>query len=256
MPENLSDEQIQNMIEDIDNRLRDHPDDHNARLAKAVYLTQQGMPEEAIVHINRVEKATRHEKDAFLSEMIYLVKGSTASKMERHKYAFLCFEKALKLNPGSGFTYFFAGNALFELGKLREAIPYFDRAIRCRYDDPDVYFRKAQAQNGCGRYRDALKCLKKGARAYPDDANIHCEMGVTYMNMGKFKHSIICQKRAIRVDPQYDLAYIQLSFSYAEMGQHRLARQCLNKMQKLFSKDQDMLEIIDKIRDDYGYRRS
>ena len=253
IPKNFSDDRVQKNLAIANKHLRENLDDHEAHITKAVCLAQQGMLDEAMVHLDKVEKAARHQKNSKLLEVLYMAKGATALKMKRSKDAILCFKKALKLNPDSGFAYFFVGNTLFGMKKFRESIPYFDRAIRHGCDDPDAYFRKAQAQNGCGMYPDALKCLKKAVRAYPDNANIHREMGITHMNMGKFKHSIICQKRAIRADPQHWGAYVCLGVSYAKAGQHRLARQCVNRTQKLFPKDHNVLELLEMLKNECGY---
>ena len=59
----------------------------------------------------------------------YEAEGKSLQKLNRHREAIACADKALRLNPGSASAHRIKGKSLQRLGEHRKAIACFDREI-------------------------------------------------------------------------------------------------------------------------------
>lgn len=245
-------DEIQKRLEKVNERLRDHPDDHIARLNKGAFLIYLGRYYEGFACMNQVEKAAIHENNTDILEKTYLSKGSSASWRGKDKDALAHYKKALKLNPDSGIAHFLIGGVLSNMKKFEDAIHHYDQAIQLQYVNANVHYEKAHTLTACEKHAAALKCLKEALREQPDHVEAHYMMGNIYLELGKPRRAIKCLKKAIQINPHHIITHMTIATAYTITKQYRLAKSHMDMAVKLAPKDRDVLKLQTKLKERYG----
>ena len=78
--------------------------------------------------------------------------------------ALVCFEEALKLDPGNTDALVKKGAALEHLKRFEEAIECYDRAIAANRGMTVAYLHKGAVCNQLERFSEALECYEQALR--------------------------------------------------------------------------------------------
>ena len=104
-------------------------------------------------------------------------------------------------------TYFFRGNAKYELGQYEAAISDYTQAIRLKPDSADAYNNRGNAKANLKEYFAAISDYDTAIRLKPDDAKAYSNRGVAKEGLKQYAAAISDYDTAIRLKPDSADAY-------------------------------------------------
>ena len=94
--------------------------------------------------------------------VIWVMKGSARSRLEKYQEALGCFDKALEINlEVLADAWSSKGNALSKLDNHEEAIKCFDKALEINPNDFDTWTGKGISFDRLDKHEEAKKCYEK-----------------------------------------------------------------------------------------------
>lgn len=164
--------------------------------------------------------------------------------------ALLCFQQALRLKPGFGLAWFFAGAALQRLGHAKEALAFFQQAEACGYRNTlleemrgDCLYRLEQFAQAGQVYRRLLKQLR-------EPAGIESKLGLSEVRGGDRENGLARMRRAIRREPLNRELYDRLIAAAVFCGDLAMAsRITREKIEKTPTEGGDFLRLASILRE-------
>ena len=122
-------------------------------------------------------------------------------------------------------TYFFRGNAKYELGQYAAAISNYTQAIRLKPDSADAYNNRGNAKEGLKEYAAAISDYDTAIRLKPDDANAYVYRGLAKRDLKQYEAAIADYDIAILLKPDDAFAYYMRGFAKALLNRTWEAKQ-------------------------------
>lgn len=133
-------------------------------------------------------------------------KGVSLAKAGNHNEAFLCFERALKLDPNHEGAWVNKGRAIMAL-------------------------------NGTGgdrnRDKDALVCFERAIELKPIDAQAWYLKGVALARLEMMEEALIAYQRSIEIEPNHAGCWYGMGLAARHFGYKKRAEECFKKASKL-----------------------
>ena len=149
-----------------------------------ILLYSQNKPEQAILQLNRLIKASPENSQAIALKAYALNK--LANTRREWKYSQLALEnanRALALNPDEDIALTSKGWALIDLGKAHEALSALEQAVRVNPNNEYAWFNLAWAQYLTGNAVASTESIKKALQINPGNAVI--KRGKVMMEKGE-----------------------------------------------------------------------
>lgn len=157
----------------------------------------------AVRAINAVMRRYEGEPEGWAS--IYMLRAFALLELGRYGEALSDAERAVRLAPNEGDTYFVRGRANQGLRRHRAAVLDFNRSLRLR-PDPDVYYYRGTSLALLERYRRAIDDMTLYLEANPRSASGWYRLGLIYSLQGDRTRAIASLAVSLRLDPDNDEA--------------------------------------------------
>ncbi len=106
----------------------------------------------------------------FLKFNVFLNIGKILYKIKEYKQAWICFKKAVELEPENDHYLLKKGNCLKSLKKYDEAINCFNKLIQMNpTGNSNAYYLKGACLIETKNYREALKLFEKALEIEPNN---------------------------------------------------------------------------------------
>lgn len=128
--------------------------------------------------------------------------GASLAREGRHRDAFLFYEKARVLDPGSARIQLELGNARQALGQLEAAIPHYTAALAIAPDLADAHNELGNVFQRLGHYPSAYSCYRQVIRLRPRSAIAHSNMGTALRALNRHGEAIAHYEKALALDPK------------------------------------------------------
>lgn len=158
-------------------------------------------------------------------------KGLALSYFAKYKDEFLCYLKALSINPilckawrNLPLAFFCmlirfqpyafrawqlcqAGNRLFNSGKYEQALTYYNEIIRINPGSAAAWYNKGSALSNLGRYEEADACLKEATWLNKKFTVAWFNRGFVLYKIGRYREAINCYDKTIGIKRKYAEAW-------------------------------------------------
>ena len=131
-------------------------------------LYSQKKPEQAILQLNRIIKASPEDSEALALKAYALNK--LANSLHDWKYtqhAFACAERALAFNPDDDIALISKGWALIDLGRAKDALSPLQKATRANPANEYAWYNLAWAQYLTGDALGSKDSIERALRINP-----------------------------------------------------------------------------------------
>jgi tetratricopeptide (TPR) repeat protein len=159
--------------------------------------------------------------------------------------------RAIRINPYAAAPYGTLGDALFELGHVREADAAYQDMIDRR---PDVgsYVRAAYSAQSHGNYDAAIHALRLALDAAPptgeEPAFIHHQLGDVFATLGDYERSERVNRIGTKLAPGFVPPTVGVAESYIARGRYEEALPIMERA----ARDLPALEYLAKLGDLYS----
>ncbi len=123
------------------------------------------------------------------------------TRLDRLPEALAHGEKAVKLDPASGYAHLVLGEALMRQGRTDDATAHYATAVRLQPGALDARFALATAFATAGRYEDAAAQYREITRLDPGDVRARSNLGSALMMLGRLDEAVAAYEAALRLDP-------------------------------------------------------
>ncbi|MCL4222491.1 MAG: tetratricopeptide repeat protein [Phycisphaerales bacterium] len=171
---------------------RQHPSDFGVHIRLAFALVHQGNWFEAAGHY-RAALALRPRGDVCDSL------GSVMKAAGQFDEAFLCFERAVGLDPAYAPAYLNLGVAYKRKGEADRAMGYLRRAVELDPDFVQAHIILASALQDRGDHAGAVEHYEAAVRLDPTFPEPHYNLGLLYAGQGRESDAIAQYDEAIRL---------------------------------------------------------
>jgi adenylate cyclase len=133
----------------------------------------------------------------------------------QHDKAIAQAEKAVALNPNSGWAHFIVGKTLFFAGRAEESIPEYKRAIRLNPIPPNHHLWSLGLSYAyTGQYEEAITWCEKAVSQEPDSLLARMMMTVVYSLSGRDEEARAEAAEVLRIQPKFSLKKYEKKLTY------------------------------------------
>jgi adenylate cyclase len=120
-------------------------------------------------------------------------------------------QRAIALDPNSGWGYTVLAQIMGDSGKPKEAIDFAEKAIRLDPRGRDLYlFYEGWAYTQMRRYAEAIPIFKQHLARYPNDVGAHVNLIVDYTELGRERQARAEAAEVLRISPKFSVdAFMQ-----------------------------------------------
>jgi tetratricopeptide (TPR) repeat protein len=134
------------------------------------------------------------------------------------KDALEALDKAAMLLPGDAEAHSNLGNALLDLGRLKEASASYRRALEIAPEFAEAHSNLGNALQGLGQFDDAVAQYQRALQIKPQYAEAHNNWGNALRGLGRHDEAVAQYHQALRVNPQYAQAHSNLGNALRSLG--------------------------------------
>ncbi len=218
----------QEIINELEAALKFDPENQKLRLQVAERLMEAGKSQQALKHLNEVEK--QHG----LSVDLLVRKGIAADMLGRHAEARKTFERAMQLDPANAqarrfFVMFLGQEAIRadERNDLRRAIELCEEQLAVDPSFDPAMIHLASLHLDLGRKAEAKKLIARFIAAGPNSPHKHVEAGDVYLDHRMKKEAETFFKKAIELEPSAD-CFAAIGTCYWEADEEKKAVKYFN----------------------------
>jgi tetratricopeptide (TPR) repeat protein len=141
-----------------------YPDNHQLLFEYALVLEKNGMPDQALVTMERVlELQPDH------AEALNYIGYTWADKNIHLEKALEYILRAATLKPDNGFIIDSLGWAYYRLGDFQQAVRELEHSLELISDDPHIYDHLGDVYRSLNRFSEAIEVYKKAYEMFKDE---------------------------------------------------------------------------------------
>jgi len=139
-------------------------------------------------------------------------------------------ERAVELDPNSGYAYLYLGFLLRMAGKPKEAIPVIQKALRLEPMAPDIYNRQlALDYFQAGDCKEAIATCEKGLKRQPDHLISRVTSAAVYGACGREAEARKEAAEVLRINPKFTVESFMRKVPYKNPSDRDRVVQSLRK---------------------------
>lgn len=193
------------------------PEDVQARLALAAFLTRAGETDAALVELDRLEKGSAETGE------VLLWKGVALAKAGRPREAKTLFWRVRQTEPENAEATYNLGMIVLEEGDIAGATQLFGDATRQNPLHAAAWLALAEVQAGSGNWEAAANGYRWALSARPDEARARIGLALCLVHGGKASEGVDILEEASRGRPENPGIRHALGLAYAAVGRPREA---------------------------------
>jgi tetratricopeptide (TPR) repeat protein len=169
---------------------------------RGIDLDNLGNTESVITSLSSTNLSKGNEL-RFNDDSDFLYNRNTESGESKfYKKAIDYLNKALAINPGDHYAWYYQGSMLALIGHYEEAIASFDQALTIKPDLYETWNDRCFSLIALGRYEEAIVSYNKVIELQPNYAIAHYNKARCYALQGKVEEAYEFLQRAIALDPE------------------------------------------------------
>ena len=129
------------------------------------------------------------------------VLGVILDRKGQTEEAIRIYQKALQINENSSETHFNMGSILHRLGRSNEARVNYEKAISIKSDFLNAHFNLGLVYQNLQDYTKAIESYEKAIELKPDFHEAIGAMGTAFQAQGELDEAIECYKKALSIQP-------------------------------------------------------
>lgn len=219
-------------IEELQELLREDPENFRARRELAVTLLESGFPKEAAQ--NLVFLITKLPND----DELYYYLGVAYEKQKLFNRAKESYLKAIELNSANYDSIYNLGLVYIELKDFETAIDCFEQMVSQDINDSNSYFNMGLCYLKMGDLVSSIENFQNTIDINDDDLYAHFYIGNILFEMGLFQDAKDEFKKVIELSPDYSWAYYNLACIAYEENDYEQVSLNLDKTIELNPKDE------------------
>jgi len=137
----------------------------------------------------------------------YYENGVEKSRNKDAAGALQAFNKSIQLDPNNAESFYWRGNANYDLQKYQEAIGDYSQALALNPKYVQAYFNRGLARHDFNDKRGAIEDYTQALKLQPNDADTYYERGVAYLELQDYKAAIQDFNSVIRLQPNLVKGY-------------------------------------------------
>ena len=156
----------------------------------------------------------------------------------------VCYQHALKLEPGIPEIHFNLGKALQDLGRLNEAEVSYRRVLHLSSEHGQAWLNLGIVLRDKGRVEAAVDCFQKVLALSPNLAEAHNNLGNALRDLGRLDDAVISYRHALACRPDFHEAHNNLGLVEKDIGQLHDAVTSFRRALELRPDDLDVLSNL------------
>lgn len=228
-------------IEELQNLLKEDPQDSQLRRELAVLLIDTGFNEEALQHLLYLSKNFSHDEGIFYNL------GIVYEKMKNFEKAKDMYIKTLEIKPDYTDARYNLGLVYTELREFDNAIECFNKVLEEDDNDSNTYFNIGLVYFKKKDYINSIQYFQRTIDLNDEDLYAHFYIGNIYKELGDNEAAKSEFEKVLEISPDYSWAYFNLASINNEEGNTQLAIENLIKTIEMNPKDREAYSILTKL---------
>lgn len=207
-------------ISDLEQAVRDDPQDPDARLALAQYYFQSGIYDEAITQSEQILNAyPENDQALFLIGVSYVQMGEIEAALSPlEEFAAIRRQSPMaKTDMTLETSLYFLGESYNKLNRYDQAVPILEEALEINHTDADAMFQLGVAYTQVGQHALAIEQYENAVRFVPNFTEAYHGMSVSYNALGQSDHVAYAQGMEAYAMGEYDTALTHLNSATANL---------------------------------------
>ena len=163
------------------------------------------------------------ENSQSISAETYFFRGNAKYELGLYHEAISDYTAAIRRKPASASVYYNRGLAKADLKQYAAAIADYTAAIGLKSDFAYAYYNRGVAKVNLKQYEAAISDFAQAIRLKPDDADAYVNRGVAKAKLDRYFLAISDYDVAIRLKPNYAGAYYNRGLAKADLKQYAAA---------------------------------
>jgi tetratricopeptide (TPR) repeat protein len=210
----LGEKAYQEALAELQQALRDDPDDLDAHLRIGLVYGELKDHGKAISHLQKILAV----RPAELRVRDYL--GLMYEEMKDYDRAVAAYRENLRLQPTYADGHLHLGFLLYRLKRSSDAVAHLMEVVKLNPKQPDGHLLLGLTYLQMDRYADALDAFQAGIQQNPGNPDLHFNLGTAYDKLNRFDDVVQAMESTLRLDPKHSDALNYLGYSYADRGIH------------------------------------
>jgi predicted TPR repeat methyltransferase len=161
------------------------------------------------------------------------VHGMALLKLQRHKEALVCFDRALAIKPDFVDALSNRATALLEMNRLEEALADFDGVLAIAPNHAISWNNRANTLVALRRFENAVQSYDRALNIVPDftaaSNNRKYALGMVYFERGQFEQAQCLFDEAVRLNPLLLDGLCVRGIALMRLGRHEEAIVCFDR---------------------------
>jgi len=155
--------------------------------------------------------------------------GNALLDLGRLKEAAASYRRALEIAPQFAEAHSNLGNSLQGLGQFDDAVAQYQRALQIKPQYAEAHNNWGNALRGLGRHDEAVAQYHLALQVKPQYAQAHSNLGNALRSLGRLDEAVAGYRRAIDIAPSYAEAHNNLGNALLDLGQLADAAACYRR---------------------------
>jgi tetratricopeptide (TPR) repeat protein len=249
------------------NRLKDHPNDVQARLLLGRAEAAMGRFDAAYAEFSKALRLAPDDPDVLYyvgmtagalaqqefgrllaeapdSGRAHQLQGDSLEAQGKKKEAKAEYEAALEADPASAEVLVALGDLArsdFAVSKanVTEARDYYTRALRLAPRDYGALYGLGVSEATAGEHAKAVESLRGAVEEEPDSPTAHLALGISLLETGEVSAAVVELETAARLEPRLRQAYFHLARAYNTLGRPEDMERAVARFRELAREEQE-----------------
>jgi len=190
-------------VADFSRAIELNPKYRDAYVNRAIAFAKMDEYEKSIADRRQAIELEPRNPDTYLE---YGYMGEAFQRMGRNDSAYVCFDRAIEINPGYADALNNRGVIKMWRGDLAGGVADFTRAIARNTRNRGAYANRAIAYAKTGEYEKSIADSRRAVELEPRNPSSYLEygsMGGAFQQLGRNDSAYVCFDRAIALNPRY-----------------------------------------------------
>ncbi|MBQ9245752.1 tetratricopeptide repeat protein [bacterium] len=228
-------------IIELQNRIKENPQDYDAVEQYAIALSDIGENQEALKNFMFLKSVQPN------NAKVYYNIGIILEKLKMAEDSIVAYEKALSLEPENTDIMFNLSIASIKAEDYERAEELLLKVIQKDREDENAYFHLGESCTRLKKHEDAIKYFSKALELDKTDLIAKFYLAYEYKEIGETDTAIKLYNEIISENKEYSWVYYNLASIYLEKGEEDKAIIYLEKTIKTNDKDIDAIKMIVKL---------
>uniref|UniRef100_A0AC34QU46 Uncharacterized protein n=1 Tax=Panagrolaimus sp. JU765 TaxID=591449 RepID=A0AC34QU46_9BILA len=177
----------------------------------------------------------------------WCVTGNLYSLEKQCAIAIECFDRATKLFPKIGYSYYLLGNELIEVGHLDRAITAFHQALDISPEDYRPHLGLGTIEQKRSQVEKALLHMRNAVEKNQSNIILKCHLAVCEQAIGNEKEALTILEKALKMDPNHLAARFHRAKLLFDMKKYEEAKLELLRLKDMSPNESHVFFLLGRV---------